>query len=284
MLVGDSIHMGYCPAHTTGFSHDTSLNGALLMERRSSQRTPKIYWSFISLWRLRYCLRNNYWTAETPSNISPVSAPLLSSTPPEAWLPNHLKYDMNEARGAGAYAWITNKGYKFHACSFFSPPVAIPLNFRIKIWSNMLEFVLLKYISKEIESRLWHTVNHDLNVTPLICMAKLDFWNLALYTSWSLRETWGPLISQRYDSQISFTASTPFFPFPFLLCSDESFSAPIPSLYTGLLRFPPPTAGAQSLSPSIIASSFATPQAELPLHKLLQHLQNGRPAESSHRS
>lgn len=120
--------------------------------------------------RLCYCLRNNYWTAETQGNISPGSAPLLSSTPPEAWLPTHLKYDMNEARGAAAYAWITNKGYKFHACSFSLPATAIPIKFKIKIWSNMLRFVLLKYISQGRESwRIqWRSIRWTWHLIPVV--------------------------------------------------------------------------------------------------------------------
>lgn len=87
--------------------------------------------------RPRSCLRNNYWTAEMQSNISSVSAPpppppALHYTP-EAWLPNHLKYDMNEARGAAAYARIKNKTCKFHECvSLFS---AIP-----QTWTHLVEF------------------------------------------------------------------------------------------------------------------------------------------------
>lgn len=73
-------------------------------------------------------------------------------------------------------------------------------------------------------------------------------------------------------------------PLPFLLWDHASFSASVLSVHTWLLPFPSLTPGAVCLSHFIIASSFTTQLAELPLCKLLQHLQNGRPAESSHHS
>lgn len=39
---------------------------------------------------------------------------------PGAWLQNYLKYDMNEARGVAAYAWIANRANTFCAGSFFA--------------------------------------------------------------------------------------------------------------------------------------------------------------------
>lgn len=46
----------------------------------------------------------------------------------------------------------------------------------------MLEFVFQNYIERKSKADLhWHTVNHDLNVTLKICVAKSDFGNLALY-------------------------------------------------------------------------------------------------------
>lgn len=40
---------------------------------------------------------------------------------PWAWLQNYLKYDMNEAKGVAAYAWIANRANTFCASSFFLP-------------------------------------------------------------------------------------------------------------------------------------------------------------------
>lgn len=115
----EDFTVGYCPAQSPRFPMMPQLMEHFSWSAEALRGPPRSTGLSSASGRLLYCLRNNYWTAETQSNISPVSAPLLSSTPPEAWLPNHLKYDMNEARGAGAYAWITNRGYKFHACSFF---------------------------------------------------------------------------------------------------------------------------------------------------------------------
>ena len=123
------------------------------------------------------------------------------------------------------------------------------LNFKTQIWSNMLDFVFLKYISKGIESRLWHTVNHDLNVTLLIRVAKLDFWNLALYISRSSKGDMSAFDQPALWQQISFTASILFSPLPFLLWFDASYSASLPSLHTGLLPLPSPTPGTGSPSP-----------------------------------
>lgn len=150
----------------------------------------------------------------------------------------------------------------------FSPSVAILLNFKTQIWSNMLEFVFLKYISKEIESWVRHTVNPDLNAT-LICTLELDLWNLALYTSWSFEEDMKGFDQPMFWRQVSFTPSTPFTPLsPFFSdLMDQPLHSPLPSsLHTGLLPFPPLLLLLLLNPPSLFSSS------PLPLQLLLAEL------------
>lgn len=226
--------------------------------------------------RLSYCLRNNYWTAETQSNISPVSASLLSSTPPEAWLPNHLKYDMNEARGAAAYAWITNKRYKFCACSLF-PSYCNPLTLiKIKIWSNMLEFVLLRYIKGSWALTLTYSKSWlecgVVDLSSQIRFVKSDIVHIVSRSFW-----------KKHDGLWSATVRTVFHSFHPVLWVDASLSASFLSLHTGLLPVPSVTPCAGSFSLFII-TSFPTLSLPQPLDKLLKHSQNVRSAESGRHS
>lgn len=131
-MLAKIIHI--CPALSVTFPMMLQLM-ELLSRSAEALRSPLRSAGLSSAFgRPRSCLRNNYWTAEMQSNISSVCPPPHVHCTPEAWLPNHLKYDMNEARGAGAYARITNKTCKFHDCFFLSSLQSLK---PVHIWWNI---------------------------------------------------------------------------------------------------------------------------------------------------
>lgn len=96
-----------------------------------------------------------------------------------------------------------------------------------------------------------------------------------------LKGTWRPLICQHCDRRLfcSFHSILSFPPF----FSLTSLSASFPVPQSGISTIPCLTPAAGSFSLFMI-TSFLTSPLLLPLHKLLEHLQNGRAAESSRHS